>query len=61
MQGVGFRSTRLTSGPLGTLLGVGLMIIAQKPWEMVKTEVDGYRQRYLAINGMAMPNDVPPR
>ena len=39
-------------------LGVGLMIIAQKPWEMVKTEVDGYRQRYLAINGMPAPKPI---
>jgi alkanesulfonate monooxygenase SsuD/methylene tetrahydromethanopterin reductase-like flavin-dependent oxidoreductase (luciferase family) len=39
-------------------LGVGLMIIAQKPWEMVKTEVEGYRQRYLAVNGMPAPKPI---
>lgn len=39
-------------------LGVGLMIIAQKPWEMVKAEVEGYRQRYLALNGMPAPKPI---
>jgi alkanesulfonate monooxygenase SsuD/methylene tetrahydromethanopterin reductase-like flavin-dependent oxidoreductase (luciferase family) len=39
-------------------LGVGLMVIAQKPWEMVKTEIDGYRQRYLAINGTPAPKPI---
>lgn len=39
-------------------LGVGLMIIAQKPWEMVKTEVEGYRQRYLTLNGMPAPKPI---
>lgn len=39
-------------------LGVGLMIIAQKPWEMVRTEVEGYRQRYLAVNGMPAPKPI---
>jgi alkanesulfonate monooxygenase SsuD/methylene tetrahydromethanopterin reductase-like flavin-dependent oxidoreductase (luciferase family) len=39
-------------------LGVGLMIIAQKPWEMVKTEVEGYRQRYLALNAMPAPKPI---
>lgn len=39
-------------------LGVGLMIIAQKPWEIVRTEVEGYRQRYLALNGMPAPKPI---
>ena len=39
-------------------LGVGLMIIAQKPWEMVRTEVEGYRERYLALNGMPAPKPI---
>jgi alkanesulfonate monooxygenase SsuD/methylene tetrahydromethanopterin reductase-like flavin-dependent oxidoreductase (luciferase family) len=32
-------------------LGVGLMVIAQKPWETVEAELSAYRQRYLEING----------
>ena len=39
-------------------LGVGLMVIAQKPWEMVKTELDGYRDRYRAINGRPAPKPI---
>lgn len=39
-------------------LGVGLMVIAQKPWEMVKTEIDAYRARYLAINGVQAPKPI---
>jgi alkanesulfonate monooxygenase SsuD/methylene tetrahydromethanopterin reductase-like flavin-dependent oxidoreductase (luciferase family) len=32
-------------------LGVGLMIIAQKPWDTVTAELQNYRQRYLEVNG----------
>src|ERR1700722_7358756 len=32
-------------------LGVGLMIIAQKPWETVEAELATYRQRFLEVNG----------
>jgi alkanesulfonate monooxygenase SsuD/methylene tetrahydromethanopterin reductase-like flavin-dependent oxidoreductase (luciferase family) len=39
-------------------LGVGLLVIAQKPWEMVKTELDGYRARFFAINGTPAPKPV---
>ncbi|WP_204307849.1 hypothetical protein, partial [Klebsiella pneumoniae] len=37
---------------------VGLMVIAQKPWEMVKNEIVGYRQRYLAVNGTPAPKPI---
>jgi alkanesulfonate monooxygenase SsuD/methylene tetrahydromethanopterin reductase-like flavin-dependent oxidoreductase (luciferase family) len=32
-------------------LGVGLMVIAQKPWETVEAELATYRQRFLELNG----------
>ena len=32
-------------------LKVGLMVIAQKPWDTVRAELDGYRARYLELNG----------
>ncbi len=39
-------------------LGVGLMVIAQKPWETVKTELDGYRTRFRAVNGTEAPKPI---
>ena len=33
-------------------LGVGLMVIAQKPWETVEEELATYRRRYVEINGV---------
>ena len=32
-------------------LGVGLMVIAQKPWEIVEAELAGYRERFRELNG----------
>ena len=32
-------------------MGVGLMVIAQKPWETAEAELEAYRQRYLELNG----------
>jgi alkanesulfonate monooxygenase SsuD/methylene tetrahydromethanopterin reductase-like flavin-dependent oxidoreductase (luciferase family) len=32
-------------------LKVGLMVIAQKPWETVREELAGYRARYVELNG----------
>jgi alkanesulfonate monooxygenase SsuD/methylene tetrahydromethanopterin reductase-like flavin-dependent oxidoreductase (luciferase family) len=32
-------------------LGVGLMVIAQKPWETVEAELATYRERYRELNG----------
>ncbi|MFV0306679.1 MAG: LLM class flavin-dependent oxidoreductase [Desertimonas sp.] len=31
-------------------LGVGLMVIAQKPWEIVEEELAGYRRRFVELN-----------
>ncbi|MCX6398368.1 MAG: LLM class flavin-dependent oxidoreductase [Propionibacteriales bacterium] len=39
-------------------LGVGLMVIAQKPWETVEAELQIYRQRYLEINGEQPPKPL---
>ena len=39
-------------------MGVGLLVIAQKPWETVKTELDGYRRRHLELNGEEAPKPV---
>lgn len=35
-----------------------LLIIAQKPWETVKGELDGYRRRFLELNGEEAPKPV---
>ena len=37
-------------------LGVGLMVIAQKPWETVEEELAAYRERFVELNG-----DEPPK
>jgi alkanesulfonate monooxygenase SsuD/methylene tetrahydromethanopterin reductase-like flavin-dependent oxidoreductase (luciferase family) len=39
-------------------LGVGLMVIAQKPWDKVETELAGYRQHFLEINGHEAPKPI---
>jgi alkanesulfonate monooxygenase SsuD/methylene tetrahydromethanopterin reductase-like flavin-dependent oxidoreductase (luciferase family) len=37
-------------------LGIGILIIPQKPWEVVATELNDYRQTFRAVNGI----DAPP-
>jgi alkanesulfonate monooxygenase SsuD/methylene tetrahydromethanopterin reductase-like flavin-dependent oxidoreductase (luciferase family) len=39
-------------------LGVGVMVIAQKPWELVQEELAGYRARYLELNGTQAPKPI---
>jgi alkanesulfonate monooxygenase SsuD/methylene tetrahydromethanopterin reductase-like flavin-dependent oxidoreductase (luciferase family) len=39
-------------------LGVGLMVIAQKPWETVEKELLGYRVRYRELNGVEPPKPL---
>jgi alkanesulfonate monooxygenase SsuD/methylene tetrahydromethanopterin reductase-like flavin-dependent oxidoreductase (luciferase family) len=39
-------------------LEVGLMVIAQKPWERVEEDLESYRQTYLTLNGQAAPKPV---
>jgi alkanesulfonate monooxygenase SsuD/methylene tetrahydromethanopterin reductase-like flavin-dependent oxidoreductase (luciferase family) len=39
-------------------LGVGIMVIAQKPWETTEVELAEYRQRYLALNGFEAPKPI---
>lgn len=39
-------------------LGVGIMVIAQKPWDKVEAELEVYRERYLEINGEQPPKPV---
>jgi len=39
-------------------MGVGLLIIAQKPWETVKDELGAYRRRFLELNGAEAPKPV---
>lgn len=39
-------------------LGVGLMVIAQKPWDKVEEEMRAYRERYREINGEEAPKPV---
>lgn len=39
-------------------LGVGLLIIAQKPWPTTVTEIDAYRERYVELNGEPPPAPI---
>jgi len=39
-------------------LGLGLLIIAQKPWETTEAELRDYRQRFVAVNGRAAPKPI---
>jgi alkanesulfonate monooxygenase SsuD/methylene tetrahydromethanopterin reductase-like flavin-dependent oxidoreductase (luciferase family) len=39
-------------------LGVGIMVIAQKPWEVAEAELAEYRQRYLELNAFEAPKPV---
>jgi alkanesulfonate monooxygenase SsuD/methylene tetrahydromethanopterin reductase-like flavin-dependent oxidoreductase (luciferase family) len=39
-------------------LGVGLMVIAQKPWETVEKELAAYRVRYRELNGCEPPKPI---
>lgn len=39
-------------------MGVGIMVIAQKPWETAEEELAAYRQRYLELNGYEAPKPI---
>ena len=39
-------------------LGIGLMVIAQKPWETVEAELAAYRRRYVELNGVEPPKPI---
>jgi alkanesulfonate monooxygenase SsuD/methylene tetrahydromethanopterin reductase-like flavin-dependent oxidoreductase (luciferase family) len=39
-------------------MGVGLLVIAQKPWETTEAELESYRARYLELNGHEAPKPV---
>jgi alkanesulfonate monooxygenase SsuD/methylene tetrahydromethanopterin reductase-like flavin-dependent oxidoreductase (luciferase family) len=39
-------------------LGVGLMVVAQKPWATVETELAAYRDRFRSLNGMEAPKPI---
>jgi len=39
-------------------LGVGLMVIAQKPWAQVVEDLRAYRKRFLEINGCEAPKPI---
>ncbi len=39
-------------------MGVGLMVIAQKPWETVKKDLDGYREHFRQVNSAEAPKPV---
>jgi alkanesulfonate monooxygenase SsuD/methylene tetrahydromethanopterin reductase-like flavin-dependent oxidoreductase (luciferase family) len=39
-------------------LGVGLMVIAQKPWETVEAELAAYRDRVRDLNGFEAPKPI---
>ncbi|MFT4085429.1 MAG: LLM class flavin-dependent oxidoreductase [Nocardioides sp.] len=39
-------------------LGVGIMVIAQKPWHTVEEELETYRRRFVELNGVQPPKPV---
>lgn len=39
-------------------LGIGIMVIAQKPWHTVEQELDNYRRRFVEINGTEPPKPI---
>lgn len=39
-------------------MGVGLLVIAQKPWDTTEAELQAYRQRYLELQGAEAPKPV---
>lgn len=46
------------SSELMAKLGIGLLIIPQKPWEVVATELDTYRGIYRKVNGVDAPSPI---
>jgi alkanesulfonate monooxygenase SsuD/methylene tetrahydromethanopterin reductase-like flavin-dependent oxidoreductase (luciferase family) len=43
------------SMPIMAQLGVGLLIIPQKPWDVVQNDLDVYHRGYREVNGMEAP------
>jgi alkanesulfonate monooxygenase SsuD/methylene tetrahydromethanopterin reductase-like flavin-dependent oxidoreductase (luciferase family) len=39
-------------------LGVGIMVIAQKPWEQTEAELAAYRDRFVELNGTEPPKPI---
>jgi alkanesulfonate monooxygenase SsuD/methylene tetrahydromethanopterin reductase-like flavin-dependent oxidoreductase (luciferase family) len=39
-------------------MGVGLMVIAQKPWDTAQAELAAYRERYRELNGFEAPKPI---
>lgn len=39
-------------------LGIGIMVIAQKPWDVVEGELAAYRERFREINGTEAPKPI---
>lgn len=39
-------------------MGVGLMVIAQKPWETAEAELASYRERFRELNGTEAPKPI---
>jgi alkanesulfonate monooxygenase SsuD/methylene tetrahydromethanopterin reductase-like flavin-dependent oxidoreductase (luciferase family) len=39
-------------------LGVGLMVVAQKPWDTVEAELAAYRDRFRELNGEEAPKPI---
>jgi alkanesulfonate monooxygenase SsuD/methylene tetrahydromethanopterin reductase-like flavin-dependent oxidoreductase (luciferase family) len=39
-------------------MGVGILVIAQKPWETAEAELAAYRERYLELNGCEAPKPI---
>jgi len=45
--------------PVMAKLGVGLMIIPQKPWETVRADIDSYQATWRDVHGIDVPPPAP--
>ena len=52
------RRCRPQSMELMARMGVGILVIAQKPWETAEAELADYRERYLELNGFEAPKPI---
>ena len=46
------------SAPIMAKLGVGMLIIPQKPWKEVASELEAYRETYRRVNGTEAPPPI---
>src|SRR5437899_3252046 len=58
LQFLTYMAGRTQRAQLGSMLGVGILVIPQKPWPEVAKELDAYRTTYRDINRTEAPPPV---